>query len=321
MLLNISNVSHWFGEKKVLNNVGLQIAEGQFVALVGPSGCGKSTLLKGILGTHPPLAGAISVDGVQQLRPSRRVGIVYQQYTLAPWLTALKNVALGPKLDQTEILQRVFRPFWWYKLRKKHLAEARQLLEDLGLGNARDVYPKKLSGGMRQRVAIAQALIMKPQILLLDEPFGALDEATREELQMMLLHLYQENIEAKKVGKSPPHTVVFVTHELNEAFYLADRVIGLSQYWVRPNADHGHTYGYAENGSGVGATVMFDKAAPVFTPGDPRDFSRFADLKATLRKVVFDDSTFQDPDEHVTFWSDLAEGQGTGVAVTGRREK
>ena len=145
---------------------------------------------------------------------------------------------------------------------------------------------------MRQRVAIAQAVIMQPKILLLDEPFGALDEATREDLQRMLLRLRRENMEARNASREPPYTVIVVTHELNEAFYLADRVIGLSPFWQKNGV----------SGAVVGSTVMYDKEAPYFGPDDPRDFNRFADLKLLLRKVVFDEKTIFDPDENITYW-------------------
>lgn len=307
MILNVSRVNQWFGPKNVLHNVNLKINRGQFVALVGPSGCGKSTLLRSILGTDPPSSGTITTGDKGIEGPTRDVGIVYQHYSLYPFLTVEKNIALGPKLDQTSIPFRTFRPLRWRSMRKKHLEESRELLYEFGLESAAKQYPSKLSGGMRQRVAIAQALIMKPSILLLDEPFGALDEATREELQQMLLRLYQENINAKKEGKTPPHTCIFVTHELNEAFYLADRVVGLSQYWKKTT-----TWGYGTGG--LGATVIYDKAAPVYGPDDPRDFGRFLGLKDLLRQTVFNENNEQDPDEHVTFWSDLANGESTGVS-------
>ena len=162
-------------------------------------------------------------------------------------------------------------------------------MEKVGLAEAVKKYPSEMSGGMRQRVAIAQALIMEPRILLLDEPFGALDEATREELQLMLLHLYAENEEAVESGKEPPYTILIVTHELNEALYVSDRVIGLSQY---------HEDG--ENG----ATIVYDRPAPVFRPTDPRDFEVFVKQREELRSFVFDPAELQDHKEFVTFWEE-----------------
>ncbi|MEM7316996.1 MAG: ATP-binding cassette domain-containing protein, partial [Planctomycetota bacterium] len=228
--LDVKDVRHWFGDNRVLGGVNITIPAGQIVSVVGPSGCGKSTLLRAILGTHPPKAGEIWTSGKRVTSPNRDVGIVYQHYSLYDFLTAKQNVAFGLMLDETSLPFRAFMPWQWWPLRRKHLAEAELYLEKVHLSHAMDFYPHEMSGGMRQRVAIAQALIMKPEILLLDEPFGALDEATREELQIMLLELYQENLTAKDEGERPPFTILIVTHELNEAIYVADRILGLSQY-------------------------------------------------------------------------------------------
>ncbi|KKL05255.1 hypothetical protein LCGC14_2607870, partial [marine sediment metagenome] len=186
-IVKCENVSHWFGAHRVLHKINLRIEAGQIVGLVGRSGCGKSTLLRAITGTHPPEEGTIYTfyhnpghmnHGMKTMvtRPGRDRGVVYQQYTLMPFYTARKNVALGLKLDQTNAFKRM-NLATWFPLRRKHLAEADELLTKVGLGSAKDLYPAEMSGGMQQRVAIAQALIMKPRILLLDEPFGALDEA------------------------------------------------------------------------------------------------------------------------------------------------
>jgi NitT/TauT family transport system ATP-binding protein len=148
-----------------------------------------------------------------------------------------------------------------------------------------------MSGGMRQRVAVAQAFIMRPKVVLLDEPFGALDEAMREDLQMMLLRFYQENLIAKREGRVPQYTILMVTHELNEAIYVADRVIGLSRF---------HTQG--DNG----AAIVYDRPCPVFSPDDPRDFSKFVEQREELRKAVFDDTYIKDRDKYVTFWKELS---------------
>ncbi|MCA9187284.1 MAG: ATP-binding cassette domain-containing protein [Pirellulaceae bacterium] len=275
-MLEVRNVSHWFGTHKVLNNVNITMPAGQIAALVGPSGCGKSTLLRAILGTHPPRKGEILANGRPILRPSRDIGIVYQHYSLYDFLTARQNVAFGLMLDQTNLPQRFIAPWTWWPLRRKHLKQADELLEKVGLAAAAKRYPSEMSGGMRQRVAIAQALIMKPRVLLLDEPFGALDEATREELQLMLLQLYEENTQAMARNEVPRYTILIVTHELNEAIYVSDRVLGLSQY---------HTDGVN------GATILYDEKAPVFRPGDPRDFAQFEQQKDDIRCRVFDPDT------------------------------
>lgn len=306
MILDIKGVNHSFGKTNILHNVNLQVQRGQFVALVGGSGCGKTTLLKAILGTHPPTSGSIRANRREVIGPSRDVGIVYQKYTLFPHLSVENNVAEGLRLDQTSIVYRTFRYMSWRKLRKEHLAQARQMLQKVDLLHAADLYPSSLSGGMQQRVAICQALIMKPQILLLDEPFGALDQHTREELQDMLLGLYAVNVAAIKEGKTPPYTVILVTHELREAFLLADRVIGLSKKWQRGDL----------SGTKNGATIIFDKAAPIFQPGEEKDYNRIASLTDLCYKVaIADDGALHDPAEYQTFWSDIHQGNGTGVSA------
>lgn len=321
IVLDIKNASHYFGSKNVLYNINLKIAQGQIVSVVGPSGCGKSTLFRAILGTHPLAEGAIYDCGNGDepkliCGPNRHVGIVYQQYNLFPFLTAKENVAFGLKLDETNYPFRIFHPFKWKALKAIHYSMAEKLLEKLHLDHAKDLYPGEMSGGMRQRVAIAQALIMKPRVLLLDEPFGALDESTREGLQNMLLTLYQENLEAKQAGKKPPYTILIVTHELNEAIYVADRVIGLSQYWKKDNVFNIGTAPFCNMpryGEKLGSTIVYDKACPVFKPDCIRDFSVFLDQKTELRKVVFDKTILQDPDENVIFWDQVKNGMATGV--------
>lgn len=283
-ILKIQDLSHWFPGIRVLFKVNLDVLRGQIVALVGPSGCGKSTLLRAIVGTHPPCSGAVMMcDGGGASRiietPSRERGIVYQRYSLFPHLTAQENVAYGLMVDQTSVSQRLFSRAKWKKLRKQHLEEAAAMLDRMQLGSALKKYPPELSGGMCQRVAIAQALIMRPSILLLDEPFGALDEATREELQRVLLTLYQENLAARKRGEQPPHTVLIVTHEINEAIYVSDRVVGLSQYW------DWHEVGET---TPPGATIVYDQPAPIFAPTDDRDFMLFNEQKREILHTVFD---------------------------------
>ena len=153
------------------------------------------------------------------------------------------------------------------------------MLEKVRLGDALRLYPAEMSGGMQQRVALAQALIMKPSILLLDEPFGALDEATREGLQNLLLDLRSENMAAAAAGLPAPHTVVIVTHELNEAILVGDRVVGLSQYWDWESEGHA---------SCPGATVVYDSPSPIFKPKEGRDFKAFAAQRQEIRDTVFE---------------------------------
>ena len=322
IVLDIKNVYHKFGTKSVLFNVNLKVVTGEFIALVGPSGCGKSTLLRAIVGTHPPTSGVITLYNKDHtksediLKPSSECGIVYQRYSLFPNLTALENVAFGLMLEETSIPQRFLR--WknyynkkramnisWSKLRKIHLEESAELLVKLKLGDAMDRYPHELSGGMCQRVAIAQALIMKPRLLLLDEPFGALDEATREELQTMLLQLYAENIEAKRKGEVPPYTIFIVTHELNEAILVGDRVVCLSQYWDSEKCDNPDAKG--------ASTIVYDDVAPVYAPDEERSFDDFVKQREEIRHAGFDPAYLQDQEEFKKFWNKVNRGYGKGV--------
>ena len=309
IVLEIKGVHHWFGPVKVLYDVNLRIIRGEIVSLVGPSGCGKSTLLRAIIGTHPPRKGQVIMfaqDGTPSVvtSPGRDRGIVYQNYSLFPFLTARENVAMGLMLDQTSIPFRSFRHLKWRKLRREHLRAADELLDKLKLANAAGLYPGEMSGGMRQRVAIAQTIIMKPKIMMLDEPFGALDEATREELQKMLLTLYQENYTALSKGETPPYTIMIVTHELNEAIYVGDRVLGLSQYW---------DWQKEKLESSPGATILYDRVAPVFQPDQERNFESFIEQRRLIRRVAFDPLHRPDRFEHLNFWRELDQGLGQGI--------
>lgn len=286
MLLDIKDLCFKYGDNQVLTNVNLQIAAGQFVALVGPSGCGKTTLFKTILGTHKSSEGKVLLNNKEIDGPTRNVGIVYQHYSLYDFLTTIQNVAFGPLLDRSSLPYRFFCYLAWRKKYAAILKDSKNLLDEYGLSGSEHKYPKSLSGGMKQRVAIAQAVIMKPKILLLDEPFGALDEITRHELQTMLLGFYQDNLKAIKAGQYPPYTIIMVTHELNEAIYVGDRVVGISQY-------HGHSF--------KGGTITYDKKAPVYAPEEEVNFNLFAAQKSELKKVVFDEHA-RPLDEHVNYW-------------------
>ena len=308
IVFEIKAVHHWFGRNRVLCDINLKVARGQILSLVGPSGCGKSTLLRAIVGTHPPREGELIIhSGGSSLRvrgPGRDRGIVYQHYSLFPFLTAQQNVALGLMLDETSLPFRAFRLLKWRKLRKHHMEMAAEFLRKVGLGHAIRLYPSEMSGGMRQRVAIAQALIMKPQILLLDEPFGALDEATREELQRMLLTLYLENCQARRKGEEPAYTIFLVTHELNEAIFVGDRVVGLSQFW-----------NWKEQGGETcpGATVVYDRAAPVYHPDDERNYEVLVAQRGEIRREVFDPQRNQERTKFRTFWAQVHAGEAGGI--------
>jgi NitT/TauT family transport system ATP-binding protein len=180
---------------------------GEFVAIVGPSGCGKSTILNLIQGfsdVHPPSSGEVLVRGRRVEGPGRDRGMIFQKYSSFPHRTVLENVTFGLELNQDEL-----------KLgRSDQVARARDWIKKVGLGGHEHKYPHQLSGGQQQRVAIARSLVLKPQIILMDEPFSALDEPTRHEMQRLIMELWHE-VEA---------TVLIVTHSISEAVYLGDRV-------------------------------------------------------------------------------------------------
>ena len=188
-------------EVVALKDIQLDIPQGQFVCLLGPSGCGKSTLLNAIAGFSLPSSGSITADGKTVTGPGPDRGMVFQEYALFPWMTVEKNIAFGLEIKGVAA--------------EKIQDTVTSLLAKLGLTDFSNRYPKDLSGGMRQRVAIARILALDSPIMLMDEPFGALDALTRRNLQDELLRIWAE------LGK----TVIFVTHSIEEAIYLADRIV------------------------------------------------------------------------------------------------
>ena len=199
---NVSKVFEGDGRRMVaLQDISLEIPRGQFVCLLGPSGCGKSTLLNAIAGFAPPTSGRVLADGVPVAGPGPERGMVFQEYALFPWMTVEQNVGFGLEIKGMP--------------RAQIAARVGELLKLLSLEDFAKRYPKDLSGGMRQRVAIARVLALDSPIMLMDEPFGALDALTRRNLQDELLRLWAE---LKK-------TVIFVTHSIEEAIYLADRIV------------------------------------------------------------------------------------------------
>lgn len=210
MTFNLKDVNKFFnaGEKnelQVIKNFNLQIAENQFVCLIGPSGCGKSTLLRMLAGLETPTSGEIYHREDLLKKPKREIGMVFQNYSLMPWLNVEDNIAMGLKFKNTP------------KNEQKEIVE--EYLNMIGLTEFRHHKPHELSGGMQQRVAIARSLANYPDVVLMDEPFGALDAYTRIQLQRELLRIWETY---KK-------TIVFVTHSVDEAIYLADRVIMMSK--------------------------------------------------------------------------------------------
>ncbi len=189
---------------QALAGVNLEIGDEEFVCLVGPSGCGKTTLLRIIAGLETTTTGGVTVDGRAVTGPDPKRGMVFQEYSLFPWRRVIDNVAFGLEMKGVA--------------KEERRRTADYYLELVGLSQFRDAYPFELSGGMRQRVAIARALANDPDVLLMDEPFGALDAQTRNRMQKELLSLWEQT---KK-------TIVFVTHSVDEAVYLSDRIVVLS---------------------------------------------------------------------------------------------
>lgn len=216
--LHIEDVYKAYGDKLILDDIDLSVRKGELCTVVGPSGCGKSTLLRLILGQEAPTKGEIILDGNVLGYPDTTRGIVYQRYSLYPHLTVLENVLKGKKLKAGLFGSRVSQ---------EDKEDGIKILERMRLGKHLDKYPHELSGGMQQRVAIAQALVMRPKILLMDEPFGALDPGTREDMQLLLLEIWEES----------QMTIFFVTHDLEEAIFLGTRLIVLSQFYSDARGD------------------------------------------------------------------------------------
>jgi len=207
--LAIDNVALRFGGKKsdktgnsvtALERISLDVAHQEFAVIVGPSGCGKTSLLRLVAGLIEPSEGIITLDGTPVIGPGRDRGMVFQSYTLFPWLSVRENVAFGLKIGGMAPAERA--------------RVAQHFINEVGLAGFEDAYPKQLSGGMMQRVALARALANDPAILLMDEPFGALDSQTRSLMQELLLALWQRTHK----------TVLFITHDIDEAILLGDRV-------------------------------------------------------------------------------------------------
>jgi NitT/TauT family transport system ATP-binding protein len=240
----ISDITKSFSGRPVLNSISAEIHRHEFVSVLGPSGCGKSTLLRLIAGLVPFDSGEISLFGVPVRTPASDVGFVFQTSNLLPWLNVRDNLLLGVDLDRNAV-----RP---------NDDKLDELIATLGLTSFEESHPNQLSGGMRQRVAIGQALVRNPQVLLMDEPFGALDALTRDRLNMELLRIWQRD---KK-------TVVLVTHSIAEAVLLSDRVLVISE---RPGS--------------IVEDVVIDLPRPR-DPSRTRENPMFADLVVRLSRLM-----------------------------------
>jgi NitT/TauT family transport system ATP-binding protein len=232
-LLSFKEVWVEYGDKVVLERVSIDIAEGEFVSVVGPSGAGKSTFLRLVLGQESPTRGSILLDGTPltpECHPDR--GVVFQRYSVFPHLTAVQNVMFGLECESSPLLGKLLGG-----ARRRARAAAAEMLAAVGLEHNLDVYPAQMSGGMQQRLAIAQALIKRPRVLLLDEPFGALDPGIRNDMHALVCGLWREH----------GLTIVMVTHDIKEAFKLGTRVLAFDKRRIDPQAPHRY-----------GATAVYD---------------------------------------------------------------
>ncbi|MBN3849423.1 MULTISPECIES: ABC transporter ATP-binding protein [Burkholderiaceae] len=221
-MIEVRNVWKEYGDQVVLERLNLTVKEGEFCSMVGASGCGKSTFLRLLLGQERATRGTILLDGKPlPAEPDRHRGVVFQRYSVFDHLSVLRNVMLALELPHAQLTGRLFG-----SRRRAARDEAAAMLERVGLGAALDKFPQQLSGGMQQRLAIAQALITKPRVLLLDEPFGALDPGIRKDMHVLLSDLWRE---------SKP-TIFMVTHDLKEGFTLGSRVLVFDKVRVDPQA-------------------------------------------------------------------------------------
>ena len=232
-LLSLREIWVEYGDKIVLERVTLDVEAGSFVSIIGPSGAGKSSLLRLILGQETATRGSILLDGTPltpECGPDR--GVVFQRYSVFPHLSVLRNTVFGLECAGAPLSARLFGT-----ARRAAIAEATEMLNAVGLGDSLSLYPSQLSGGMLQRLAIAQALIKRPRILLLDEPFGALDPGIRADMHALITRLWRDY----------SLTIIMVTHDIREAFTLGTRVLALDKRRHDPHAPHR-----------FGATAIYD---------------------------------------------------------------
>jgi NitT/TauT family transport system ATP-binding protein len=222
-----------FGSQVVLENLNLEIGDHEFVTIIGASGCGKTTFLRMLLGVERPTRGEILIDG-ERLRdePGPDRGIVFQRYSLFPHLTALQNLVLGLELKRARLTGRLFGA-----ARRAAMQRATAMLEQVGLGAARDRFPAQLSGGMQQRLSIAQSVVCEPRILLLDEPFGALDPGITGDMHKLILELWSAN----------RMSIFMISHDIRESFELGTRLLTFD----RPRVD-------LQSPERYGASVTYD---------------------------------------------------------------
>jgi len=231
--MRLKNIWKEYGSRVVLENVSLEVERGEFISIVGASGCGKTTFFKMLLVEEQPTRGKMQLEGSPwPMEPGADRGVVFQRYSVFPHLTVLENVLLALELQQAAFTVRLFGT-----ARQKALARVHQMLSDVGLSSSLQRYPHELSGGMQQRLALAQSLIREPNILLLDEPFGALDPGIRADMHALLLSLWREK----------QFTVFMVTHDIKEGFALGTRVLVFDKLRKDPQTPEAY-----------GASISFD---------------------------------------------------------------
>jgi NitT/TauT family transport system ATP-binding protein len=260
--------------RTVLNNINLRVRRGEFATIVGPTGCGKSTLLRLILGSELPTEGEVFMNDIEVREPDRNRGIVFQRYSLYENRTVRKNVMLGLELEQFSLPELYLRPLRCRRKRRDFKERADEYLERVGLLRHADKYPYQLSGGMRQRAAIAQAMVMQPELLLMDEPFGALDVGTREAMQVFVLEQWRQDHQ----------TIIFVTHDLEEAIFIGSRVIVLSQYYSEDD-------GSPAQGSRIVKDVHVSWPLP--RPTEVKHTREFNELMISIRREGLDPTYLQ----------------------------
>ncbi|MBK6675125.1 MAG: ABC transporter ATP-binding protein [Proteobacteria bacterium] len=231
--VSVRNVWKRWGDHVVLENLRLEVADNEFVTIVGASGCGKTTFLRMLLGTEQPTRGSILIDD-EPIRPEPDParGIVFQRYSLFPHLSVMGNLVLGLELKRSRLLGRLFGA-----RRREAVKRAESMLEAVGLAGARDRYPAQLSGGMQQRLSIAQAAICEPKILLLDEPFGALDPGITADMHTLILKLWRDN----------GMTIFMISHDIQESFALGTRLLTFDRLRQDPQAPEAY-----------GASITYD---------------------------------------------------------------
>ncbi|MDA3134654.1 ABC transporter ATP-binding protein [Atlantibacter subterranea] len=261
-LLELKNVGKEYDSQVVLERLNVSVEEGEFITIVGASGCGKTTFLKMLLGTESPSKGTFLLDGQPLAQePDAQRGIVFQRYSVFPHLTVIENVMLAEEFSQARWLGRV-----WGRKRAAIREQARVMLKQVGLLGAQDKYPHQLSGGMQQRLALAQALMKQPRILLLDEPFGALDPGIRAEMHVLISSLWERH----------KLTIFMITHDLKEGFSLGSRL------WVFDKVRHD-----PQAPEAYGASITYDipldrKPAGSVTPLFPHAPYPLAEQPAAL---------------------------------------